>query len=111
MAILVIEHHHYLHFDIAQFDGVNAQLNQILKQGAKIMSTMQEVLADLDDIKAKGVAYIAGRDAVDVQLRADLAAALAAAGISPSEQADIDLAFTKAEEAKALLTPPVTPAP
>lgn len=100
-----IDVHHYLHFEAEH--RIETLLHQLIAQGTKTMATMQEVLADLDDLKAKGVAYIAGRDAVDVQLRADLAAALAAAGISPAEQADIDLAFSKAEEAKALLTPPV----
>jgi hypothetical protein len=67
------------------------------------------VLDDLDQIKKQAGDYIAGRDAIDVQLRADFAAATAAAGISPAEQQAIDNAFSKAEQAKALLVlPPAT---
>lgn len=75
------------------------------------MATMQQVLDDLDEIKTKATDYIAGRDAIDVQLRADLAAALANAGVSAEEQAAIDTAFAKAEDAKAVLTPPVVTPP
>lgn len=68
--------------------------------------TMQEVKDELDLIKSRTGDYIAKRDAIDEQLKADLAAALANAGVSVEEQADIDAAFTKAEEALALVTPP-----
>lgn len=102
---------HYFHHVPSEDSGLLREVLGIVKalkaQGVTMSATMQQVLDDLDNIKTQAGTYIAGRDAIDVQLRADLAAALAAAGISPAEQADIDSAFSKAEEALALLTPPV----
>jgi hypothetical protein len=86
---------------------VLAGLRHLTKQGDRIMSTMQDVQNDLEQIKQGVGDYIAQRDAIDVDLKAQLAAALANAGVSPEEQAAIDKAFTTAEEAKALLAPPV----
>jgi hypothetical protein len=93
----------------ARFDSQAASLNAIRGDLETMTATMQNVLDDLDQIKKQAGDYIAGRDAIDTQLRADLAAATAAAGISPAEQAAIDSAFSKAEQAKALLVlPPAT---
>ncbi len=100
------------------------------------MATLQQVQDDLNQIKQQTGDYIAARDAIDAVLNqtiADLQAQLAgllvqlnaalandatdAATIASltqqiaDTQVAVDAAFTTAEEAKALLVPPVTPTP
>ena len=88
---------------------LHKKLNCLIEQGEYLMATMKEVLDKLDKIATATDEYITGRDAVDTQLRADLAAALANAGVSADEQVDIDAAFAKADADLAKLTPPVPP--
>lgn len=96
---------------MAKLGLIDASLDAISGELKTMSATMQQVLDDLDQIKKQAGDYISGRDAIDVQLRADLAAATASAGISPAEQQAIDSAFAKAEQAKALLVlPPATAA-
>lgn len=94
--------------DHHQLDRVEKLLHHLLHRQEHIMATMQDVQNDLDQIKQQTGDYIAKRDAIDVDLKAQLAAAIAAAGVSPEEQAAIDAAFQTAEDAKGLLTPPAT---
>jgi len=70
------------------------------------MATVQQISADLDVIKQNTVDYIAKRDAIDVDLKKQLADALAAAGVTAATQEQVDALFAKAEDDKALLQPP-----
>lgn len=92
----------------ARLDQIAELLTGLTEKVDTIMATMQQVLDDLDVIKQEAAAYIAGRDAIDVDLRAQIAALVAA---NPAVQADVDAAFQKAEDAKGLLAAPAAPAP
>jgi hypothetical protein len=113
MELRIDVYHHFPGDDrvMAKLGQIDAKLDAVSGAQQTMSATMQQVLDDLDQIKTQAGTYIAGRDAIDVQLRADLAAARAGTGISPAEQQAIDAAFTKAEEAKALLVPPVVTTP
>jgi cytochrome c556 len=87
---------------------------QLIKEGQTMTGhTLQEIKDDLDTIKTQTGAYIAARDAIDADLRQQIAALTAASGQIPQAvQDDIDAAFSKAEDAKAAIPqPPVNPPP
>ncbi len=89
---------------------------------SQIMASVAELASSLDDLKTKIQEYIDARNAINdalkaeiVQLKADLATALAndatdAAAIQ-AFQDGVDAAIAKSDEAKALLVSPVTPTP
>lgn len=85
--------------DIA--DLINERSNQI-------MDKLQQISDDLDTIKQQSADYIAARDAIDADLKAQIATLTANDAVT---QAGIDAAFTKAEEAKGLLAVPAPAAP
>jgi len=95
---------HYLHSDGQ--DQTVALLKLLLTGQGKLMATMQNVIDDIKGFQQEVSDYIAGRDAVDADLKAKLDAALAA-GAGAATQAQVDEAFAAAEAAKALIVPPV----
>ncbi len=99
-------------FKRGHHDGhpIVASLNAILSKGKQAMATMQQVLDDLNAFAQEVTDYVASRDAIDTDLKAQLAAAIAAAG-GAATQDQVDAAFAAAEAAKASLTPPAPPAP
>jgi hypothetical protein len=101
---LTITHNHYLHS--SGQDQTVALLNQLLTGQGKLMATMDDVVNDIKGFQKEVTDYIAGRDAVDADLKAKLDAALAA-GAGAATQAQVDEAFAAAEAAKALIAPPV----
>jgi hypothetical protein len=84
-----MEHEHELHW-------IARALRHLLEQGEYIMSTLQQI-QDNEALEGTAVGHLA--DAVDaliaadVQLRADLQAALATAGLSQADQAKVDGVF------------------
>src|SRR6266567_1985336 len=82
---------------ITKLDSVIAGQVNAAQQGAQIMSKIEDVIADLDAIKAETGDYIAGRDKIDADFKAeiaDLTAQLAAGTATAAQvQAGIDSAF------------------
>ncbi len=99
-----ITHHHYLHS--GGQDQTVALLNQLITGQGKLMATMQQVIDDIKGFQQEVTDFIAARDKVDADLKAQLDAALAA-GAGAASQAQVDEAFAAAEAAKALIVPPV----
>jgi len=95
-------------------DDVTSALSQLLKNQGTIMSDLQTLNDKLDAIGKATGDYIAGRDKIDADKDAALAAAIAQHVTDQATldalQPAIDAANAKADAELALLTPPaVTP--
>jgi hypothetical protein len=96
--------------DTAKLDAMLLQLGFLKTQGATIMATLDEILAD---VQAE-TSLISGVSTLIDGLKTQLAAALANESLSPAVQAQVDQIFATAEANKAALavalvenTPPV----
>lgn len=101
----------------ASVNALRAEIQQLNEGQATMNATVQQISDDLDTIKTQTIAYIkerddadAARDAVDVDLRKQIADLTAASGQIPQAVQDqIDAAFAKAEDAKSAIPQPAPP--
>lgn len=79
------------------------------------MATIQDLQQDIATIKQETGDYIAARDAIDADLKAQIATLTGQLAQGQADaatvQAGIDAAFADAETAKAALAPPATTPP